>query len=114
MVDADRMVCWLCKLMENGDFSAGVGGSRKYGLSEEFSGHDLGTGKGKNDAAGFDNFNAFPVEFFISLDGIVQDVLMFGESWRVQDNQVVFIIRIFQESEGFLCEGFMAGVARKI
>lgn len=71
-------------------------------------------GEGEDDSTRFNDFDAFAVQFFVSLNGVVEHVLVFGESRGIEDDEIVFVVRFVQEFEGFFCKGFVTRVAGEV
>ena len=71
----------------------------------------MGAAEGEEDAAWLYLFEGFPVESGVAFEGIAQGVLVFGEGWRVEYDEVVGCLHLVEELEGVFCIG---GVARGV
>lgn len=83
------MVGGLCQLVQDTDTTPGLGGSTEYGQTEIFFAYHLRAGEGEQDTSWLDLFESDGVQFAVTLQGIAQYVFMFGESWWIQDDEIV-------------------------
>ena len=74
----------------------------------------LRAGEGKQDAARFDLLESDGIEFAIPLQGVSQDILVLGESGRVQDDEVIVATHVLQVFESVLGESLVTGITRKV
>src|SRR5699024_9755482 len=96
MVNVDRMVGGLCQLVQDTDTASGLGGGTEHGQTEVLLAYHLRAGEGEQDASRFDLFESDGIQFAISLQSVAQYVFMFGESGRVQDDEVVVASHLFE------------------
>ena len=114
MVNVDRMVGGLCQLVQDADTAPGLGGSTEYGQTEVFFAYHLRAGEGEQDTSWLDLFESDGVQFAVTLQGIAQYVFMFGESWWIQDDEIVVASHLFEIFESVFRISFVARIAWKV
>ena len=99
MVDVDRMVCRLMKLMQDANLTARLCCCGKDSVTEIILCNDLRATEGEQYATWFDVLECLHVQSCISLQGIVKSTTMLCECRRVKDYEVVLIslcIKVFE------------------
>ncbi len=86
MVNVDRMISWLCQLMQDANTSTRLCGRTEHGEAEMLFVDHLRAGEGKQDATRLDLLESNRIQFTITLQGIPQYSLMLGESGRIEDD----------------------------
>ena len=91
MVDVDRMIGRLGELVQNPYVASRDGCCRKNRSAKQFSAHGLRTTERKENPSRAYLMKSRCIESFITLSGVAQYLMMFGESGWVEDNQIVAV-----------------------
>src|SRR4051794_15997865 len=107
MIHTHRMVGSLCKLMNDSDVPFCLGGSLENQFAEENSVDDLGTGKGEYESAFCDTLNSICVQVPVADHRIFDCAKVFGKCGRIENDDIVLLLCIFQIVENIFLECVM-------
>lgn len=114
MIDVDRMVGRLMKLMKDAHLATSLSSSCEDSIAEVVFSNHLRAAEGKQYSAWLNLFEALDIEACVALQGIMKSSTMLSKGWRVENDKVVFAIVGIKEFESILAESLMALVARKV
>ena len=114
MIDVHGVVCRLMELMKNAHMTPAHCGSREDREAELIFVHRLRAAEGEEDAPFFYFLESDGVQTGVAFDGISHRIFVFGERRWVKDDEVVGVLRFFQELEGVFGETLMTRVVGEV
>ena len=114
MVDVDGMIGWLMQLMENTHTAMRNGRCREDSCTELVFVDCLRATESEQNPSRQYLFKSFSIEFSVPTQRILQGILMLCKSRRIQNDQVIDSLHLFQILEGIFNKSNMTGITRKI
>ena len=114
MIDVDGMVCRLMNLVQDANLTVGLDSSSKDSSTEVLLRHNLRAAERKENTTRLDALQALDIKACVTLKSITQGSTMLGESWRIENDEVVHLVVGIQILESILAESGMTLVAWEV
>lgn len=91
------MVSWLREVVKHADLPLRLNGGGDNGIIKQLAIDDLRAGESKKDSTGFNSPHSLHVQSLISAHGLMARIAMFGKGRGIQNDDIVFVLLVFQE-----------------
>ena len=110
MINVDRMVSRLVKLMKDTHTTSCLGSCCEDRVAEMLLGNHLATAEREEDASALDALEASEIQARITLQRVVESATMLSKRRRIEHDEIVLILVGIEEFEGIVAESLMTDI----